>query len=137
MFALILIVLLGLGIALFSQQNSQTVGVVVGNYFFPAVPVYLVAIVSLLFGLFVSWILSVMDFFSHSLLLRRKENALHHADKRLSEMEHQIHTLEIENARLRSETGESVQAEDRDEHQSFSEQLRERFAHYNRKEALS
>jgi len=140
MFALILIVLVGLGIALFSQQNAQTVDLVVGNFFFAGIPVYLVVIFSLLFGLFVAWILSVMDLFSHSLLLRRKDSALHDAGRRLTELEDRVHTLEVENARLRGETKsytEHERVEEDHDHKSFGEQLRERFAHLSGKEALS
>lgn len=139
MLALILIVLVGLGIALFAQQNTQAIGVVVGPYFFPAVPVYLVVIFSLLFGLFVAWILSVMDFFSHSLLLRKKDTVIHTAEKRASELEDRVHKLETENARLQGETVDETAHEREEEHshRSFGEQLRDRFAHWRREEALS
>lgn len=141
MFALILVVLVGLGIALFAQQNSQTVGVVIGSYFFPAVPVYLVVIFSLLFGLFVAWILSVMDFFSHSLLLRRKDSVIHTAEKRVSELEDRVHRLETENAKLQGETASEAVHEREDDHEhdhrSFGEQLRDRFANWKREEVLS
>jgi biopolymer transport protein ExbB/TolQ len=142
MFALILIVLVGLGIALFSQQNNQAVPLVIGNFFFPAVPVYMIVIFSLLFGLFVAWILSVMDFFSHSLLLRRKDGVINSAEKRVTELEDRVHKLETENAELRGaeriDRSHVPAAHDvENSHRNFFEQMRDRFAQSRREGALS
>jgi uncharacterized integral membrane protein len=145
MFALILIVIIGLGIALFSQQNTQSVPLTVGPYVFSAVPTYLVVVLSMLFGLFIGWILSVMDFFSHSLTMRKKESALHTAERRATTLEDRIASLKEENARLKGEKhgiasveSDRVHEEDvRHEHRgNFITRVRERLTPDDRKEAI-
>jgi uncharacterized integral membrane protein len=142
MFALILIVILGLGMALFAQQNTQTVSLTVGLYSFAAVPIYVVVILSVLVGLFVAWILSVMDFFSHSVTLRRKDSALGTAERRVATLEEKLADLRDENARLRgekhaAETHHTEHTDDTVEHRSFFEQMRDKLAHRRREEAIS
>lgn len=141
MFSLILIVIIGLGIALFSQQNTQTANVTVGSYVFPSVPVYLVAIVSMLFGLFIAWILSIMNFFSTLFVLRRKDGAISHEQKRADDLEQTVKELRQENAQLKG----SVQREKtvrkepvlKEERPSFVENMKERLAVSDRKEAVT
>lgn len=142
MLALILIVLVGLGIALFAQQNNGTVSLILGPYLVTAVPVYVMVLLSMLFGLFIAWIFSLMDFFSHSLLLRRKNTAIHSAEQHASELEREVVELREENARLRGEVqtehvDRTEHVEDIRPHRSFFDQLRDRFAVHDREEAIA
>jgi uncharacterized integral membrane protein len=142
MFALILIVIIGLGIALFAQQNTASVPVTLASYSFPAVPVYLVVISSLLFGLIIAWILSVMNFFSHTLHLRRKDSVIHDTSKRVSDLEEEVHRLETENAELRGNVKEDhshrpAVHDVENPRKGFFEQMKERIAHERREGALS
>jgi uncharacterized integral membrane protein len=140
MFALILIVIVGLGIALFAQQNTANVPLTIGTFQFAAIPVYLVVISSLLFGLFIAWILSMMDFFSHSLSLRKKDRVIQNTEQRVATLEERIHQLETENAELRGGEHDQAHRDHSTEHdiqpprRNFIEQMRDRFAHNRREE---
>lgn len=138
MFSIILIVLIGLGVALFAQQNTQTVEVAIGNYFFPAIPVYLIVLASMLFGLVIAWVLSLINFFSTALTLRQKDGAIHDAKQQATHLEKEVVQLRQENARLRHDrdTAHGVALHEHPRN-DFLERMRERFAVTERKEALT
>lgn len=143
MFSLILIVCIGLGIAFFSQQNTQTVSLTIGNYAFSPIPVYLVSIVSMLVGLFVAWILSLMDFFSTTLLLRRKDSVISRELKRIGQYEKEVAALKHQNAVLKDRLSDHetvtthVSDETPSESRNYLENIRQRFALHHRKGALT
>ena len=132
MFALLLTFIFGLGIAYFTAQNTHGVTVTLANYPLTDVPLYIVVIASLLIGLFVGWIMSVMQSISSGFAIRGKESAIRKAHNDIHALQARVHELETENAELRGEN-EEKQAPvviDREEpvyHPSFFDRLRHSF----------
>src|SRR5438093_9607814 len=103
MFSLIIAVLLGLAFALFATQNTGGVMVRIGGYEFANIPLYLVAVGSLLLGLFVSWIINTLDWIGNAFAMRGKESQIKQVEHSMDDLREQVHGLEVENARLRGE----------------------------------
>ena len=105
MFALIILFVFGIGIAFFATQNTQTISITLANYPLTDVPLYLIVLVSLLLGFVVSWILSLVDVISSALNIHGKEGAIKDANKQIAELTRNVHQLELENERLKAESG--------------------------------
>lgn len=97
---LITVVLFGIVFAYFATQNTSLVDVSVLNSVF-TLPLYALALVSLLAGLLISAIISMIDGLSSSLALHQKDNSLKQKQQTVSEMSDKIRELELENARLK------------------------------------
>lgn len=89
----------------FSTQNTQVLSLYFANYSINSIPVYIVVLVSLLLGFFVSWVINLFDVISSSFKIRGKESTIKQADKQISELTKKVHELELENARLKGESG--------------------------------
>lgn len=107
MLVLILTFLIGLGIAYFAIQNTNSVTITLANYPLKGVPVYLLAIASFLIGLFVSWIISLVDWLSSLLTIHGKEKTIKEDKRLIADLQEKVHALELENARLKGETIET------------------------------
>jgi len=114
---LILVVLSGILAALFATQNTDPVSIIVASYTLNDIPMYLIVLGSLLLGLLLSSIISLVNSISSSFTLISLVNSisssftLHGKDakiketkKTLVELTKQIHQLELENARLKEHT---------------------------------
>lgn len=97
---LIVTVLFGLIIAYFGTQNTDVVTLNFLNYSIPGVPVYIVVVGSLLVGLFLSWVISLVNTISTGLTILGNESELKGTKKENTEYLKQIHQLQLENARL-------------------------------------
>ena len=103
MLSLFILILFGIGVAFFAGQNMQATSVVFGQYGLQNVPLYAVVLGAILFGIFVSWIISLVGFVSNSLTLRGKEGRIRDAETHVHKLEERVHKLELENERLRGE----------------------------------
>ena len=101
---LILLVLFGILVALFATQNTAPASIVVASYMLKDVPMYLIVLGSLLVGLLVSSIISMVNSISSSFTLHGKNAKIKETKKTLVELTKQIHQLELENARLKEHT---------------------------------
>ena len=75
MLNLLIIVIFGIGFAYFATQNTGLVNIQLGSFLWQ-LPLYLVALGSLLVGLFVSSILSALDSISTWSSIRGRENKI-------------------------------------------------------------
>lgn len=91
MLGLIVLVIFGLGMAYFATQNTLPISFTIGNYRFTNIPLYFLVIGSLLLGIFISWIVSIMDGLSST----------KGVDKTIEELKEEKHELEVDNARLK------------------------------------
>lgn len=107
MFVLVVLVLFGIGGAFFATQNTQTVSITLANYFLRGVPLYLIVLGSLLLGFIVSWLISLVDVVSSAFKNHGKDSALKEAHKQVAELTKRVHQLELENERLKVESGHS------------------------------
>ena len=105
MFALIVLFIFGIGVAFFATQNTQAISITLANYPLTGIPLYLIVLVSLLLGFVVSWIISFVDVIASALKMHGKENMIKNANKQISELTKRVHQLELENERLKAESG--------------------------------
>ncbi len=105
MFALIVLVVFGIGVAFFATQNTQTVSVVVGNYSWTGIPLYLIVLGSMLLGFVVNWIINIVNGISSAIKVHGKESTIKDANKQIAELTKRVHQLELENERLKAESG--------------------------------
>ncbi len=104
MMLLIFTVILGIGFALFATQNTIKVPVELGNIQYTGIPLYAVALGSLLLGLGVSAILRMIDWATTGLTLRGKDNQIRKSESTVEQLQQKIKELEIENARFKNKT---------------------------------
>src|SRR5260370_933540 len=97
MFALVVLIAFGIGIAFFATQNTQATSITLLSYPLKSVPLYLIVLGSLLLGFVVSWIVSLVDVISSALKIHGKESAIKNANKEISELTKRVHQLELEN----------------------------------------
>lgn len=105
MFALIILFIFGLGVAFFATQNTQPISITLANYSLTSIPTYVIVLVSLLLGFVVSWLISLVDVISTAFKIRGKESTIKNANKQVSELTKRVHQLELENERLKGESG--------------------------------
>ncbi len=104
MFALIVLVIFGIGVAYFATQNTQSIAITILSYPIRSVPLYLIVLGSLLLGFVVSWIISLVDVISSALKIHGKESTIKEANKKIAELNKRIHQLELENERLKGKS---------------------------------
>ncbi len=105
MLALIVLIVFGIGVAFFATQNTQMISVTLANYSLTGIPLYFIVLGSLLLGFVVSWLISLVDVISSALKIHGKENTIKGANKQISELTREVHQLELENERLKAESG--------------------------------
>lgn len=103
MLSLFVLVLFGILAAIFAGQNTQPTSVVIGSYSLQNVPLYGIILGSMLFGVFVSWLISLGGILSNSMTIRGKEGRIRDANAKIHKLEERNHELEVENAQLRGE----------------------------------
>lgn len=103
---IILAVIVGLGIGYFATQNTTLISLYLGPYITPRIPLYLVVIGTLLLGLLLAWVFSLVNSFSSKITLHGKENKIKEDEKTIAELTKEIHQLELENIRLKERSGE-------------------------------
>lgn len=104
MATLIVTVLFGLIIAYFATQNTGVISITFLNYTLTGIPTYIVVAGSLLVGLFLSWIISLVNDIATGFTIRGKESKIKDYKKETAELLKINHQLELENTRLKAET---------------------------------
>ena len=99
MLSILFSALLGLAIGYFALQNATPVSIQLGELVFSDVPVYLIAVGSLILGIFIASIFYVARTAS-SVYGRHHHPTTDH--KTVMALERRIHDLEIENTRLKA-----------------------------------
>lgn len=108
MASLILTLLFGLIIAYFAAQNTGVITLNFLTYTIPGVPTHVVVVGALLVGLFLSWIMSLVNSIGTGFTIRGKESTIKDYKKENAELIRKIHQLELENTRLKAETDEPL-----------------------------
>ena len=132
MLALILLIVFGLGTAYFSTQNTGAVHIVLGNYIFYDIPLYVIVIASILLGVFISWLISIVDSISSKVTIYGKDSAIKEAYKTIDVLKEENHNLELKNAQLKGAVGNADTAEVEEKRESnirpsFMQHLRQSF----------
>lgn len=100
MFTLILLVILALGFSYFATENPELQTITLAGYTLTPVPIYILIGVTLLLGLSLSWLISLLDSLSVAMKLRGKEHVIKDAKTTIQELTKKVNQLEIENAKL-------------------------------------
>lgn len=103
MLTLIIVLVSGIIFAIFATQNTQFVSVSFMNYQLTSVPLYGVVLGAILFGIFVSWLISMVDTISSYLTILGKNKTITSVKKESTDLAKRVHQLEIENERLKTE----------------------------------
>jgi hypothetical protein len=104
MLALFLLIIFGLGMSYFATQNTGIVHVVFGNYLIQGIPLYIIVVGALLLGIFISWLISIVDTFSSKITIHGKVSEIKEAHEIINRLQQENHNLEIEIARLKTVT---------------------------------
>ena len=102
---IILIAIFAGSFAYFATQNTTLITINLGNYYLPDLPVYAVVLASIIATLLVSGLLYIIQSLSSSLTIHEKEDDLKKANNEIAELNRQIHKLELENTKLKSDIG--------------------------------
>lgn len=127
MFFLLIAAIIGAGFAILSTQNTIGVPVHLGGYYWTHIPLYLIAIASLLVGLLIAWLLSLINWAASTVHLHGKELRARKAETSADRLEARVHDLELENAKLRSQLHET-EAVDQAERPSPLERITHSFS---------
>jgi uncharacterized integral membrane protein len=103
MLTLIIILISGIVVALFATQNTQLVSVSFLSYGLSEVPLYILVLIALVSGIFISWLLSRVDAISSYLAFRGQERKISDGKKESTNLIKQVHQLELENEKLKAE----------------------------------
>lgn len=103
---LLITVALGIAFAVFATQNTGTADLNFGNYFIPGIPIYLVALVPLLFGLLIAFLFHALRLLSSDLTTSEQLREIKELKAELNEMTKKSHKLELENVKLRKGNGD-------------------------------
>lgn len=128
MITLLLLGIIGLGMALFATQNISPATVTLANYTLTGVPVYLVVIISILAGIVMSFVISLVTGLSSTLSLHRKDSLIQNSQATIEKLQKENHQLSLENARLKKDEKISTVhkediAQDEDKHSSLLSRL--------------
>jgi uncharacterized integral membrane protein len=99
MLSIFLSVCLGLAIGYFATQNTAPVSLQFGEFVLDNVPLYVVAVGSLLVGLLIAWIFS----FGRTLTTFGSERQVSKVDQNMLGIERRVRDLEADNAQLKLE----------------------------------
>lgn len=93
--------LFALGTAFFATQNTGGTTIVLANTHLSSIPMYVVVIASILLGLFMGWIISLLNGISSFFTIRGKDSTIASTKNRIADLERKNRDLELENTRLR------------------------------------
>lgn len=115
MFVLIILVIFGLGMAFFATQNTETINLTVGNFYTGGFPLYVIVIGSMLLGILISWLISLMNALTASVRMRRINTQIRNANRTIDELSKKNTELLKENAYLKREQEEALTEDDKEE----------------------
>ena len=103
MFGLIIYFILAIVFGYFSTQNTESISLTFASYKIESIPLYVVLGITLLVGLFFSWLNGLFDSFVSNMKIRGKEHTIKDDKKIIHELTKKINQLELENAKLTGE----------------------------------
>lgn len=104
MFSLILLIVFAISFGYFATFNLDSIPIVFGPYYTtPAIPLYIIIGATLLIGLLLAWVISLVRSFSNGLALRQKERELINKEATIHTLTKKVNEIEIENANLKGE----------------------------------
>lgn len=105
MLTLILLVILALGFSYFATFNTQLATITIPGSSQLQIPLYILLGITLVLGLSLSWLISLLDSISTSMKLKGKEDTIKDAKSTIHDLTKRVNHLEIENAKLAERAG--------------------------------
>jgi hypothetical protein len=102
MFPLILLLVLGSGMAYLSQNNFMVVSLHLGGYEFSGIPLFYIIIGSLVTGLVLAYLLYLVNSIFIAYTMHQKDNNIKQGKSDVVDLTKRIHQLELENERLKN-----------------------------------
>ncbi len=127
--SLILLIAFGLGIAFFATQNTGAVHIVLGNYVLTNIPLYTIVVGSILFGVFVSWLVNIVDTLFTLFTLRNKDSLLKKSQHTMEKLQEKNFELEKEIAQLKENTNVPDQEDSEKKDVNYEPELLKSFKH--------
>lgn len=112
MLILILLLILGAGMAYLSKFNAMIVSVNFGSYVVNDIPLFYVIIGSLVTGLILSYLIYLINKIFTSLIIRDKDKEIKKNKREILELTKRIHQLELENERQKNNNNDSSEPKD-------------------------
>jgi uncharacterized integral membrane protein len=109
---LIVAVVVGIGFAYFATQNTISVPLMFGPYQLVGIPLYIVVLGALLLGLVLAWIIHLVDLAGTFIQIQSKESKFRASQNTVSQLEHKVHDLELENTKLKTREDRPVVVQD-------------------------
>ena len=103
MSTLIILIIFGLGMAYFATQNTGLIHLTVANFYSGGIPLYIVVIGSMLLGIFISWLISLVNSLTASFKMRKINSQMRNANRTIDELTKKNAALLKENDSLKKE----------------------------------
>lgn len=103
MILLIFLLILSVAVTYLSVQNTEVVSLNLVQFTFANVPIYVVILGAVLFGVVMAFLISFVNTISTSMLIRTQHKKIGQERKEVAELTKRIHQLELENVELRTE----------------------------------
>lgn len=108
MSTLIILIIFGLGMAYFATQNTGLIHITIANFYSGGIPLYIVVVGAMLLGIFISWLISLVNSVTASFKMRRIYAEIRDANRTIEELTKKNTDLLKENAFLKKEHEEQV-----------------------------
>jgi len=108
MFTLIILSLIVIGTGYFATINTETITINFGYNKIGNIPLYITVLAPLFIGLFSAWIFNLKNDLEHKHVKKRMKVDFNDARNEIAELTRRVHKLELENTRLKAETGKSI-----------------------------
>ncbi len=105
MLMLLITVVLGVFFAIFATQNTGSITLNFGDYILPNVPTYLAVLIPLLIGLLLGFFIYTFKSLSQNMTISEDKDRIKNLKKDLAEVAQRAHKLELENTKLKVESG--------------------------------
>lgn len=105
MLSLIVIAILTIGVGYFATLNTGTVSLNFGYNVLREIPIYLAVLTPLFIGLVASWLTNIQKEIGNGAIRKKMKNDLEESRKEVGELIKRVHKLELENTRLKAESG--------------------------------
>lgn len=105
MIILLFTVALGTLFAIFATQNTGSVDLNFGSYFIPNIPIYLLVLIPLLFGIMIAFLFHALRTLSYDLTENEQKREIKKLREEVTDLTKRDHKLELENVKLKKEKG--------------------------------
>jgi uncharacterized integral membrane protein len=112
MLALMLFIAFGILFSFFATLNTSSVAVHFGIYTLQSVPLYLLVLLSVALGIVFASIFYFVKTISYKLTIGQRNKELVQKNKELTDITKELHEMEIENAKLKTKSGDNPTDDD-------------------------